>query len=123
MIRGKVTDLQARVNILLRLPSLPDVLLAFVVDTGFEGALTLPPEVVAALNLPFVQEMTANLADDSSVKTNIHAATIVWDGAELEVAVLAMGRRPLLGTALFAKKRLGVDFEENGPVTIDAIPA
>lgn len=121
MTQGKVIELQARINVVLRLSNLPDVVLEFVLDTGFEGALTLPPNAVAVLGLPFVQEMSANLADDSSIKTNIHAATIIWNGAEIDVAVLAMGKRPLLGTALLANKRLGVDFEENGTVTIGDI--
>ena len=60
---------------------------------AFAGALTLSPDAVAALGLPFFQEIDANLANDADVKTAVHIATIVWDGREMEVAVLAMGRR------------------------------
>lgn len=121
MIHGKVIDLQARLEVTFRLPNVPDIRLEFVVDTGFEGALTLPPDAVAALGLPLIQEISANLADDSAVKTNIHSATILWNGEEIKVAVLAMGRRPLLGTALLSKKRLCADFEENGNVAVGDI--
>ena len=39
----------------------------------------------------------------------------------VEVAVLAMGRRPLLGTALLENKRLCADFTEQGNVSIKPI--
>jgi clan AA aspartic protease len=121
MISGLVTGLQAKVGVVFRLPNQPDVEIEFVVDTGFEGALTLPHAAVAALGLPFFQEMDANLANDASVQADVHVATIVRDGHEIDVLVLAMGRRPLLGTALLAGKELVAQFVENGLVTIDDI--
>jgi clan AA aspartic protease len=122
MTPGVVHDLQARVNVVFRLPGRPDLAIECVVDTGFAGALTLPPSAVAALGLPFFQEIDANLANDADVKTSVHVATIVWDGQEVEVAVLAMGRRPLLGTALLDSKRLCADFVGGGEVTVGPRP-
>ena len=90
-------------------------------DTGFAGALTLSPDAIAALGLPFFTEIEANLANDADVKTAVHIATIVWEGYEREVAVLAMGRRPLLGTALLDGKRLCADFTEEGNVIVEPI--
>ena len=119
MTRGVVLDLQARVNFVFRVPDRPDFALECVVDTGFAGALTLSPDAVAALGLPFFQEIDANLANDADVKTAVHVATIVWDGREMEVAVLAMGRCPLLGTALLENKRLYAAFTDGGKVTIE----
>ena len=122
MIRGQVVGYEAQVGVTLRRPGQPDLEITFVVDTGFEGALSLPSSAIAVLGLPYFTRLDANLADDSSVRTDVHAATIFWHGTEIDVAVLAMGRRPLLGTVLLEKKRLGIDFENNGPVTIDDIP-
>lgn len=121
MINGFVVGLQARVNIILRLPGRPDVEIECVVDTGFEGTLTLPLDIVDALDLPYITRIRANLADDSNVMTRIHLATIIWHGIEREVVVLAMGRRPLLGTALIEDYHLSVDFYEGGSVVIDEI--
>ncbi len=121
MTRGNVRDLQARVKVAFRLPGRPDLAVECVVDTGFAGALTLSPDAIAALGLPFFQEIDANLANDADVKTAVHIATIFWDGRELEVAVLAMGRRPLLGTALLNGRRLWVDFVEEGQVVVEAL--
>jgi len=92
MTQGTVRDLQARVSVVLQLPNRPNLTVECVVDTGFAGALTLSPDAINALGLPFFQEIDANLANDADVKTAVHIATIIWDGRELEVAVLAMGR-------------------------------
>lgn len=121
MIHGTVVGLQARINVILRPPERSDVEIECVVDTGFEGALTLPPDVVAALKLPYLTRINANLADDSSLMTRLHLATIIWHGVEREVIVLAMGRRPLMGTALIEDYHLSVDFCEGGSVIIDEI--
>ena len=121
MTQGIVRDLQARVQVVFRLPGQPNLAVECVVDTGFAGALTLSPDAISALGLPFFQEIDANLADDSDVKTAVHLATILWDGRELEIAVLAMGRRPLLGTALLDGKRLCADFVGDGQVVIESL--
>jgi clan AA aspartic protease len=118
MTHGVVVELQAQIEVVFRLPTQPDLTIEFVVDTGFAGALTLPPVAVAALGLPFSQIMPTNLADDSHIQANIHEATILWDGHEVDVAVLAMGKRPLLGTALLDGYNLNADFEDNGAVTV-----
>lgn len=121
MTQGAVHGLQARVNVVFRLPGHPDLTIECVVDTGSAGALTLSQEAVQALGLPFFQEIEANLANDADVKTAVHIGTIVWEGRKIEVAVLAMGRRPLLGTALLDGRRLCADFDEKGPVSIQSL--
>lgn len=118
MIRGKVRTLQARLEIPMVLGRNRIVSLEFVIDTGFEGALTLPQEAVTTLGLPFFQEIDANLADDTDVRANVHLGTILWNAREIPVAVLAMGRRPLIGTALLQDLRLIADFVEDGEVFV-----
>jgi predicted aspartyl protease len=54
--------------------------------------------------------------------TDVHRATIDWDGAVLDVAVLALGDRPLLGTALLDGYHLSVDFVAGGDVRIQSFP-
>ena len=63
-------------------------------------------------------KIKANLANDEDVNTKVYLATIVWVGDEIEIAVLSMGLRPLLGTALLQNQRLVADFWEDGNVTI-----
>lgn len=121
MIHGTVIELQARIKLILQAPAQSDVEIDCVIDTGFEGFLTLPPRIVADLNLPHLVNINANLADNSNVETQVHAATIVWQGSERRVAVLAMGRRPLIGTALLEDYHLSIDSCESGTVLIDQI--
>ena len=121
MIHGTVVGLQARINVLIRLDDGADIEAEFIVDTGFEGFLTLPPKMVAQFKLPFIAKINANLADNSKTSTNAHSMTIVWNGVEREVIVLAMGLRPLLGTALLEDAHLSIDFCEGGIVLVDEI--
>lgn len=118
MIQGLVVASQIRVGVLFCLPGQPELEIKFVVDTGFEGELTLPISAVAILQLPFVQEIEANLADNQNVRITAHAAQIVWDGEVRNVAVLAMGIRPLLGTALLRNYRLLAEFVDGHSVSI-----
>jgi clan AA aspartic protease len=121
VITGSVQNLHGLVPVTFRLPNKPDLALEFVVDTGFVGYLTLPPAAVQALGLSYEHTTPANLADDSEVQLPVYAATILWDGVEREVRVLATGKRPLLGTALLDGYELVVQFTDNGLVTIDEL--
>lgn len=122
MIRGTVVVSQACVSVTFRLAHPPNLALEFVIDTGFEGALTLPPAAVKAMGLPYFAKIQAHLADAQRVATHVYRATIMWHGQDLEVAVIAMGKRPLLGTALLTGSYLGVDFRDGGEVRIDPRP-
>jgi len=93
----------------------------FVIDTGFEGALTMPPEAVAALGLPFYQEMIANLADNSNIRVDVFRASILWNEEMQSVAVLATGNRPLLGTSLLVGYEVNIPFADGRTVTIEPL--
>ena len=121
MITGNVQNFHALVPVTFRLAGRPDVTIEFVVDTGFVGFLTLPPAAVTALGLPFLHDTAANLADDSVVQLAIHEATIVWQGVEQRVRVLATGKRPLLGMALLDGQELVVQCTDGGLVTVDTL--
>ena len=121
MIHGTVVGLQARISVIFRLPGRSDQEFECVIDTGFEGFLTLPPAIITELGLPYLSEINANLADNTNIVADVYLATIVWKGVDRNVAVLAMGRRPLVGTALLKDYHLSVDFCEGGSVIIDDI--
>jgi predicted aspartyl protease len=52
MIQGRVQDGRASLPITFRLFNQPDFQIEFVVDTGFNDYLTLPPQAINAMNLP-----------------------------------------------------------------------
>ena len=45
-------------------------------DTGFNGALSLPTDDVAELGLPLVTERTVTLGDASDVRVEVHAGQV-----------------------------------------------
>jgi clan AA aspartic protease len=121
VIHGTVVGLQARMSLIILPPECSGVEIECVIDTGFEGFLTLPPSVIASLGLPYLININANLANNSSVETDVYLATVVWNGVERNIAALAMGRRPLIGTALLEDYHLSIDFCEGGTALIDEI--
>jgi clan AA aspartic protease len=121
VIHGTVVGLQARINVILCLLENSNIEIECIVDTGFEGFLTLPSLVITELGLPYIARIDANLADNSSVAVNVYAVTILWQGIQRDVAVLAMGSRPLIGTALLEDYHLGIDFYDGGTVLVDDI--
>jgi clan AA aspartic protease len=121
MMTGSVSERHALMPVTLRLASQPDLTIEFVVDTGFTDFLALPSPAVAAIGLPLLYRLPASLANDDEVELAAHVATILWDGAEREVRVLAVGRRPLLGTSMLDGHELVAQFAESGLVTIDTL--
>lgn len=121
MMRGATRRRQGILPITFRLPGQPNLILEFVVDTGFTEFLTLPVAAVASLRLPYSHDYPAYLADGSIVQMNIHLATILWNGVEREVTVLATGRRPLVGTMLLDEQELRVRFHEGDLVSVQAL--
>jgi clan AA aspartic protease len=63
-------------------------------DTGFNGFLTLPSALVASLGYPWVCDEEATLADGSTQQLTVHAGKVIWDGQlrEIEVACPAASR-------------------------------
>lgn len=116
MITGIIKNGRPTVNVIFRLPNQPDFTIEFVIDTGFTEFLSLPPAAVNLLGFPFVYDMYANLADNSRVLLPVHQASIIWNGEEREIHVLATGRLPLLGTALLDGYELSIQFTDRKSV-------
>lgn len=58
-----------------------------VVDTGYNGWLTLPYAVIAALGLAWDRRGWALLADGSESIFDIYGGSVRWDGQRYPVAV------------------------------------
>ncbi len=90
------------------------------VDTGFNGYLTLPPALVADLGLPVVGDAEAVLADGSEAVFDVYGVTMLWDGEPRYVETGAVGVDPLVGMALLDSHSLYVEIEDGGSVVIRA---
>lgn len=93
-----------------------------VIDTGFNGFLTLPPAIIAALGLPWLCRQQGELADGSIQTFDVYVATVDWHGQSRSVEVEAADSQPLLGTALLQGPELRVQVKPGGTVTIVQLP-
>jgi clan AA aspartic protease len=121
MISGKIVEDRVVLPVIFCLALVNDLTIDFVIDTGFNGYLTLPPPAVAVMNLPLESTISARLADGSESEIPIHLAKIRWNDREEFVTVLATGIKPLLGTALLKGFRLTVEFSIDGIVRLEKI--
>ena len=93
-----------------------------VLDTGFNGFLTLPSHVVQTLRLPFVGHRRATLADGSIVVLDLYLATVLWHEQEREVLVLQADGELLVGMALLYGSRVVLHVVDDGDVLIEPWP-
>ena len=100
----------------------PDQAVQAVIDTGFDGDLTLPTSLVHALGLPYYSRTIATLADGSFVPLRIFRATVVWDGQDRTAYVLEADGGPLLGMGMLYGSRVTLDVVDGGDVIIEGLP-
>jgi clan AA aspartic protease len=93
-----------------------------VVDTGFNGYLTLPPAGIAALGLPWLCRQPGQLADGTVLTFDVYVATVVWHGRPRGVEVESADAQPLLGMALLQGSELRIDARPGGTVTVVETP-
>ena len=92
-----------------------------IVDTGFDGWLSLPPDLIAQLDLKWKRRGRAILADGSECLFNVYEAIVIWDGQFKVVDVAASESEPLLGMSLLYGFKLQVEAVERGIVTIESM--
>lgn len=93
-----------------------------VIDTGFDGSLTLPPALITALGLPWRRRGRALLADGNESVFDIYEATVIWDGTARRVSVDEVDVMPLVGMALLYGYELTVQIVEGGKVLLKPLP-
>ena len=89
-----------------------------IVDTGYNGYLTLPPAMAPALGLPFVTTNPAFLADGSEVTFDVYSVTVLWDGHLQDVDAHMSDATSLVGMRLPDRYNLNIDVEDGGRVDI-----
>lgn len=92
------------------------------IDTGFDGWLTLPATSIAALGLRWLRSGRMLLADGTEALFDVYEAIIPWDGYPRSIRIDEVSGVPLVGTAFLAGTQLQVEFRVGGAVTIQAIP-
>ncbi len=92
-----------------------------VIDTGFTDRLTLPPDVVEELRLPFRGSVEVILADGVVETLPMYRARMLWHGKERTIRAYAAPGDPLVGMALLSGSELRMQIRGGGRVEIEEL--
>jgi clan AA aspartic protease len=89
-----------------------------IVDTGFNGWLSLSPDLIAELNLKWKRRGRAILGDGTECVFDVYEAVLVWDGNMLTIPIDEADSEPLVGMSLMEGHQLTVQVFEGGHVEL-----
>ena len=92
-----------------------------VIDTGFDGFLTLSASLIQDLDLVWRRRGRVMLADGSDSLFDIYEATVTWDGRPRRIAVDEADCAPLVGMSLLYGYELTVQVLDGGRVAINPL--
>lgn len=92
------------------------------IDTGYNGFLTLPPDLIEQLGFPYLRSSRAILGDGSTIEFDIHEAIVVWNDRIRRIPVDAADVSPLIGMSLLYGHELNLEVIEDGHVFIRELP-
>ena len=93
------------------------------IDTGYNGALTLPLTIIEDLGMPWRRRGRALLADGRETVFDTYEATVIWDQRPRRVAIDATESDPLVGMSLLQGYEIRIQVVAGGDVTIVALPS
>jgi clan AA aspartic protease len=121
MITGTVNaDYEAIIRLFVQGPVGPAHEVDAIINTGFNGFLTLPPALVTALGLMRRSRGRALLANSSEELFDIYGVTVLWDGQQRYVEADAVETTPLVGMSLLDGYDLYIQVADGGQVVIQA---
>ncbi|MGB0562093.1 MAG: clan AA aspartic protease, partial [Spirulinaceae cyanobacterium] len=85
-----------------------------VIDTGFNGFLSLPIAIIMELDLTWNYRDRATLGDGSEALFDVYGAEMIWNGQYREIEINAAETEPLLGMRMLKGYRLQIDSIEGG---------
>jgi clan AA aspartic protease len=122
MMQGVVNpSCEATLSLVVSNANRQSQLIDAVIDTGYTGFLSLPREIIIAVNLPWTGIDRGTLGDGSEVTFEIYAATIIWNGQYRNIPVNEAETDPLVGMSLLHGYDLYIRAVAGGNVTIKAI--
>ena len=121
MITGVVnSDMEAMIRLRLEGPTGTVREIDATIDTGFNGYLTLPPDLVRELSLQRIARGRAIVAHGGQEIFDICRVTLFWDGDRRVVETTSLKNAPLVGMGLLYGHDLLIHVEEGGGVFIEA---
>lgn len=94
-----------------------------IVDTGFNGWLSLPPDLITQLNLTWKRRGRAILGDGSECVFDVYEAVVIWDGTPITIPVDEADSKPLVGMSLMKGYQLAIQVFEGGQVELRKVGA
>ncbi len=123
MISGVVnSDLEATVRLRIRGPGGQEQEIDAVIDTGFNGFLTLSPALVRQLSLTHLGQSRALLANGQEELLDLYEVTLLWDGQWRTEEADAADTDALVGMSLLYRYSVYIEAVEGGQVVIAAFP-
>ena len=123
MIVGVVNEqLEATINLIVVGPGGRSREIIAVIDTGYNGSLTLPIEITSILSLPQGALREVTLGDASRRIFDYYNAEVVWESNTRRVRILCVEGDPLIGTQLLEGHKMDADFIRGGVVILMPIP-
>ena len=99
----------------------PKITVDAVIDTGFTSFLSLPLSIIIDLGLTWHYRDTGTLGDGSEVVFDLYKASVIWDGQNRMIDVVASDAEPLVGMGLLYGFKLQIEAIEGGHITIEAM--
>jgi clan AA aspartic protease len=118
MIVGIVRRREALIRLIVRGYRGREQEIEAVIDSGYTGWLTLPPPLIAALNLRWQTFGRGILADGSVSVFDVYRASVLWDGRVRTVFVDEFAATPLIGMAMLRGHEYKMQVRSGGRVAI-----
>ena len=107
MIQGRVNSrFEAMVRLVIRGHSGRTREVEAIIDTGYNGFLTLPTTLVEELELTWFGRSEGFLADGTKATFLVHTVFVEWDGHRRYIRAAATGNKPLIGMSLLHRHNL-----------------
>lgn len=117
-MRGVVRNNEALLRVTVYGPRRRKQTIEAVIDTGFTGFLTLPPDVINGLGLLWQTTTHGVLADGSACSFESYEGVVMWDRRARQIDVCEFDATPLVGMAMLEGFELNVQVRPRGKVTI-----
>jgi len=123
MIPGVVNDnLEAAVHLQVRGPSGREQDIEAVIDTGFNGFLTVSSALARRLGLLRIGRSRVRLASGQEEVLDLYEIEVLWDGQWRTVETDAAETDALVGMSLAYGYSVYVEVIESGRVVIEPLP-
>lgn len=118
MIRGTVTRYEGIVRLTVFGQRGQREEVEAIVDTGYDGFLTLPPTMIRDRELRWITYGDATLADGNEIDFDVHEGAILWDRRRDVIPIDSSDSTPLIGMQLLEGFELTMQIRQDGPVII-----